>query len=368
MTQSTNALMVRLAYFCGMMENEPAMIYLLHGEEEFLRSEALTRIKTGLGDPEMASLNTMWLDGRKASMADIQAACDALPFLTERRLVIVEGLLARLLSRKRESEPGADDEGAPGGGEARTAGSLLHALTGYLEQVPATTDLVLDEPQEISKAHPVFKIIMKLAQEGRAQATACPPVKKQDELAGWIMERGKAKGARLTFDAAEELAAFVGSQLRLLDQELDKLMAYAPDRTITPADVRLLVPATREASIFEMIEALGRGDGKLAVRTLRELLDDGQPALGILGMVARQIRLLLQTKELTARGLPAADIARELRLQGWQSDRLVRQAGRYTFPQLEKMHDRLLETDVAIKTGQMEDDMALEMLVIGLSR
>ncbi|MCC7355544.1 MAG: DNA polymerase III subunit delta [Anaerolineae bacterium] len=342
------------------------MIYLLHGEEEFLRAEALARIKAGLGDPEMASLNTLWLDGRKASMADVQTACDALPFLSERRLVVVEGLLARLLSRKREA--GDEADGSQGEDEAKPAGPLLQGLTAYLERVPATTDLVLDEPQEISKAQPVFKTLMKLVQEGRAEVITCPPIKKQDELSGWIMDRAKAKGARLTFDAAEELAAFVGSQLRLLDQELDKLMAYAPDRTITPADVRLLVPATREANIFEMVEALGRGDGKLAVRTLRELLDDGQPPLGILGMVARQVRLLLQAKELTARGLPAPDVARALRLQGWQSDRIVRQAGRYTFPQLERMHDRLLETDVAIKTGQMDDDMAVEMLVISLSR
>jgi DNA polymerase-3 subunit delta len=342
------------------------MIYLLHGEEELLRSEALSRVKAGLGDPEMASLNTVWLDGRKASLSDIQTACDALPFLSERRLVVVEGLLARLLSRKRE----ADDEanGSQEAEEAKPGSSLLQALTAYLEQVPATTDLVLVEPQEISKAHPVYKTLMQWAQEGRAQVTACPPIKKQDELARWIMDRGKAKGARLTFDAAEELAAYVGSQLRLLDQELDKLMAYAPDRTITPSDVRLLVPATREANIFEMIEALGRGDGKSAVRFLRELLDDGQPPLGILGMVARQVRLLLQAKELTARGLSAPDIARELRLQGWQSDRIVRQASRYTFPRLERMHDRLLETDIAIKTGQMDDDLAVEMLVIGLSR
>jgi DNA polymerase-3 subunit delta len=340
------------------------MIYLLHGEEEFLRAEALARIKARQGDPEMAGLNTTWLDGRKISVADIQTACDALPFLSERRLIIVEGLLARLLSRRREGGDG-DDEGMD---ESEPSALILQALSDYLGQVPETTDLVLVEPREISKAHPIYKKAMQIVQQGRAEIVACPPIKKEEELSHWIAERAKAKGARITFDAASELAAYTGSQLRLLDQELEKLITYALDRPITPQDVRLLVPATREANIFHMTEALSGGNGRVAVRTLRELLNDGQQPLGILGMIARQLRLLLQAKELTARGLSPLEVARELRLQGWQADRAVRQASRYTFPQLEKMHDRLLEADVAIKTGQMDDDMALEMLVIGLSR
>jgi DNA polymerase-3 subunit delta len=339
------------------------MIYLLHGEEEFLRAEALLRLKAELGDPEMAGLNTVWLDGRKVSLADVQMACDAPPFLAERRLVVVEGFLARLLGRRREAAGAEEDEGETG-----PAGPTLRALSDYLEQVPPTTALVLWEPQEISPAHPIYKTLMRLAQEGRAQVIPCQPIKKEEELADWIMARARVKGARLTYDAAQELATYVGSQLRLLDQELDKLSVYAAGRPITPADVRLLVSATREANVFQMVDALGAGGGRQAVQILRDLLEDGQPPLAILGMLARQVRLLLFTKDLLARGLSSAEIARELHLQGWQADRLVRQANRYTFPQLERMHDRLLEADIAIKTGQMEDDVALEMLVVGWSR
>lgn len=338
------------------------MIYLVHGEEEFLRAEALSRIKASLGDPETTDLNTAWLDGRKATLADIQMACDALPFLSEKRLVVVEGLLGRLSGRPHEAEGGEGEE------EAGRTGSLLRSLTDYLEQVPQTTELVLLEPQEVSQAHPVHKALMRLAQEGRAKIIACQPIKKEEELADWIMARARAKGARLTYDAAQELATYVGSHLRLLDQELDKLSAYASGRPVTPADVHLLVPATREANVFQMVNALSEGNARLAVQVLRELLEDGEPPLIILGMLARQVRLLLLTKDFLARGLSPAEIARELRLQSWQADRLARQANRYTFPQLERMHDRLLEADVAIKTGQMEGDVALEMLVVGWGR
>lgn len=338
------------------------MITLLYGEDDFLQSKELTHLKTALGDREMADLNTTWLDGRRATVAEVQAACDALPFLTERRLVVVEGLLSRLRRRRKVKEKVESEE--DGGGES---GSLQNLLD-YVERVPETTDLVFIEPVKAKEINTTkaFKHLAALAREGRARMAACTPP-QQRELAQWIVERAKEKGARIAGDAAQELANAVGAHLRLLDQELEKLSTYALDRPITPQDVRLLVAATREANVFHMVEALGRGDRQVALKMLRELHADGEASLKILGMIARHFRQLLQAKDLTVQGLNAGEVARQMHLQNWQADRALRQARRFTIPQLEAVFDHMLETDVAIKTGRMADQLAMEMLVMTLT-
>ena len=86
------------------------MITLIHGPTELLRAEALTAIRSSIADDaEIAELNTLRLDGRVATVAELRNSCDTLPFLAERRLVIAEGLLARLAApakgRGKAAEP-----------------------------------------------------------------------------------------------------------------------------------------------------------------------------------------------------------------------------------------------------------------------
>ena len=124
------------------------MIYLIHGDEEFLRAEALAEIKTALGPPEFAQLNTAELDGARFSRADLHHACDAMPFLAPRRLVILNGALTAF-ARKAQRGQGkgrgqadaagvrsAEDAGpsAGEGGEALPAAAkeLRGALIAYL--------------------------------------------------------------------------------------------------------------------------------------------------------------------------------------------------------------------------------------------
>ena len=115
----------------------------------------------------------------------------------------------------------------------------------------------------------------------------------------------------MTLDASAlaDLADFVGDDLRQLDQELIKLADYAAGssrpgeapRTITRADVRKLVPETRAANVFDLVEALGSGNGPTAGRLLQHALDvDGEQPLRLLALIGRQYRLLIQAKALQA--------------------------------------------------------------------
>ena len=152
-----------------------------------------------------------------------------------------------------------------------------------------------------------------------------------------------------------------------LDQELVKLGDYAAGRMVSREDVRKLVPATRAASVFELVDALGMRESAVAGRQMQHALDvDGEQPLRLLAMIARQYRLLIQAKALMMQGAGEAEIARKLNVADWNARKLKAQAGRHTFAQLEKSMERILAADEAIKTGRFSDRDAMDVLLAEL--
>ena len=328
------------------------MFYLFHGEDEFSRSETLAGLKEKMGDPGLAELNTTIFDGSKVTLGELQHACGSVPFMADRRLVIVEGLLTRLGSKGKEGAPAAWQK------------EYLEKLTQYLQRLPETTRLVLVEDRPISKNNPVHRLALA-DEHGHVREFESP---KRKELSRWIEGRVRKKGGQINPAAVETLAAFVGSDLRLLDQEIEKLIAYVDRaRPISEDDVRLLVSYVREANVFDMVDALGQRDGQQAAKLLHQLLDDGEHPLALLGMIVRQFRIMIQVKELNGQGLSQQDIAARLKLHRFVVKKAVGQAMNFSMEQLETIYRRLLETDVAIKTGRMNEVLALDMLVVGLT-
>lgn len=328
------------------------MFYVLHGEDEFSRSETLAEMKAKMGDPAMADLNTTILDGSKVTLSELMHVCDAMPFLADRRLVIVEGLLTRLGAGEKEQSAWKKE--------------YLEGLTAYLKRLPETTRLVFVEGKPIHPNHLVLKMALADKGQGYAREFRLPTSGK---LRQWIAERVERKGGEIEASAAEELAAFVGSDLRLLDQELDKLVAYVDKaRPITKADVHLLVSYVQEANVFEMVDALGQRDGEQAIKLLHRLLESGEHPLSLLGMIIRQFRIMIQVKDLAERGVPSQKIGAQLGLHTFVAEKGLRQSRNFSMEQLETIYRKMLETDLSIKTGQMDPVLALDMLIAGLSR
>ena len=316
--------------------------YVLHGADEFTRAETLADFRRRLGPPDTVDLNTTVLDGRKTTLAELRHACDAIPFLAEKRLVIVEGLLARAASQR----------------------DSLVDLIGYLPQLPETTRLVFVEDKVLPASHPILKLAQEEAQGYVKQFD--PPGAKA--LPKWIADCVAKYGGAIEPQAAAQLAAAIGTALRLLDQEIVKLVTYTNgERPIAAADVDALVPYAQAAVIFDLVDALGRRDGRTAAQTLHRLLDAGEHPLGLLAMIVRQFRLLIQIKELKAGGGNPQAIAKELGIHPFPARKLHSQAAYFTTAQLEAVYRRLLETDVGIKSGQIEAEVALDLLVAGLA-
>ncbi|MEA3459923.1 MAG: DNA polymerase III subunit delta, partial [Chloroflexota bacterium] len=311
--------------------------YIFHGEDEFGCSEKLARLKERMGDPTMANLNTTVLDGSQVTLADLRLACDAAPFMAKRRLILVKGLLTRLEPREKRGERSPWQK------------KYLKELVDYLKQLPDTTRLVFVEGKTIGEDNPAYRLALS-DEHGFVKKVKLP---SEGELSGWIRERARAKGAQIEPAAARELATFVGDNLRLLDQEIEKLIAYTDGaRPISQDDVRLLTSYVREANIFHMVDALGRRDGQRASKLLHRLLDDGAHPLALLGMIVRQFRIMIQVKELAGRGLRPRAIGAKLGLRNFVVRKGLRQARGFSMARLEGIYRKLLETDLAIKTGK----------------
>lgn len=344
------------------------MITLIHGPAELTRAEALQKI-VAAADSELADLNTARLDGRTVTLGELHNICDTLPFLADCRIVIVEGLLARLTAapgkargKTGEAAPADDESEAAPQGESGKA--LAKGFFAYLEELPETTHLVLLEEDSASGA--ALRRCQELSRTGKMQIITCEKPRKTD-LPAWISERAQLHRLKLDGAAIADLADFVGDELRQLDQELIKLADYAGGRLVGREDVRRLVPATRAANVFDMIDALGAGNGAQAARLLRHALDvDGDQPLRLIGLIAWHYRQIIQVKALLARGARAQEIAHAVNVGEWKVPRLTNQANRVSFARLQAAMERILAADEAIKTGRLTDREAMDVLLAEL--
>lgn len=337
--------------------------YIIHGTDELRRDRLLDQLRADLkGDPAMGDLNTSVLDGRQLTMGELRHVCDSVPFLADRRLAIVHGLLNRLAPERRTRDQDSSPPSEPGW--KRT---FVKELLDYLPSLPETTRLLFVESRTLVDSHPVVKLARA---QGEGQGAYIRKYEAPDErsLPDWIQQQARERGGRVSPEAAALLAELIGSDLRLLDLELDKLLVYADERAVNKRDVELLVHHARETNVFDLVGCLGRRQADRALELLHGLLDDGEPALIILSMLARQVRLLIQVSELRAQRVAEAEMARRLGLPQWLPQKLLAQAGLFSMAELETAHRRLVETDQAIKTGQVDGDLALDLLLLDLTR
>ncbi len=338
------------------MEAEKPIVYFLHGNDPYeIRRHVEAMIHQMGDDRSLADLNITRLDGRQASLEELHAAANAMPFLAERRMVILTNPFARIQSdaaRKR----------------------FLALLNG----LPSSTALLLIVEDELEGRgrnrdwrslpnKPTHWIRKWLGEAGsRAYYQLCQ-LPLLNEMPDWIRKEARRNGGQFNPEAASALVAHVGNDTQLASLEIDKLLTYVDfKRPVEAGDVEELTAQVGEADIFAMVDGMAQGNVRQALGLLHRLLETQDP-LSIFGMIARQFRLLLQTRELIDEGR-GSQVAADLHLHPFVADKLTSQARRFSLEQLEEIYRRLLVIDEAMKTGQMPADLALDTFVAALAR
>lgn len=331
------------------MASHPPVVYLLHGENEYGIAQFVANLAARLGDAALVDLNLTRLDGRVCSLEEVFAAAGALPFLAPRRLVVFTNPLARLAQA-----------------EAR------EKFLAYLDKIQPSTALVLIEYRTLTDEKSRQKGQLHWLERWALQSGERVFVRNYNQPKGpaleqWIRSRAQESGGRFTAQAAKRLASLVGEDTRQAAQEIEKLLVYVNDqRPVEVDDVEHLIAGSEEGNIFAMVDALGNRDGQLAMIMLQRLLAIQEP-LSIFGMVVRQFRFLLLAREVLDHGGDQGEVVRQLKVHPYVGQKVTTQARRFTLADLETIYRRLLETDVAIKTGQMEGSLALQTLVAALT-
>lgn len=319
-------------------------LHFLFGNDEFAISRRLKEFESDFNDPTSADMNTARLDARTASENDLNNAVNAMPFLAKRRLVLLANPSSKYnnpASRKKFLE--------------------------FIGNTPDTTRLVMYESVEVRDAekHWLVKWAEKNSKLIQTKAFMLPKLR---DMTGWIVNETRNQGGQIEPRAAEMLKDMVGVDTRQAGMEIAKLLAYVNwARPVTSADVEAVCIVTSQQSVFDFVDALSNGNGKSAQHLLHRLLETEDP-FSLWGMVVRQFRLLLQAREILDGRGNKDDVARALGVHPFVAEKTTQQAGRFSVESLEFVYHKLLAIDEGVKTGQVTLDLALDTLVVELTR
>lgn len=326
------------------------MIWLLHGKDPYRVRATFRRIRKELaaGDEQALAANTSTLDGRTVTPDVLLAQASAVPFLADRRLVVVEGLLRALGEGRGRRKKGADD---PLDAWRSAAPTLANSAV-----VPESNAIVLLEG-ELDTKNAAFTIFAPIAR------VIDHPLLSQGELAQWISEEAVARRVDLAPRAIAALAQLIGPDLWALDNELEKLAAWSAGETVEPQAVADMVSAAREAKIWDMTDAIVEGKTSAALESMRRLLDDGQPPPVLLTMIVRQFRQLVIIKDMRERRARNDEMQRASGVPAFRLSAVGALASRFSWTVLREAYAVLVESDLAVKRGLQDDQTALQLAV-----
>jgi DNA polymerase-3 subunit delta len=165
----------------------------------------------------------------------------------------------------------------------------------------------------------------------------------------WLRGEASRRGTNIRPAALTRLADAVGSDLSRLSLSLEQLALYAGDRAVEVDDVEDLIADTRERTVFELTDAIGAGDLRRALGTVASLFEQRQSPIGLVIMLARQLRQLGLCHVAIGRRLPRGETARLVGVPPFIVDKLLAQARRYRPRAVAEGLIRLSEADRALK-------------------
>ncbi len=310
-------------------------IYLLYGEEAYLRRQYRDNLKKALV-AEDDTLNCTSYSGKDINVNEIVDIAGTMPFFAERRVIIIE------------------NSGWLKSGEDR--------MVDLIKNLPDTTYIVFVE-SEVDKRSKLYKAVT-----AKGYAALC---EMQDEtmLKKWIMGLLKKENKRITPDALNLLLDKTGTNMENIRREVEKLVCYRYfDEGITVEDVEALCIVQVQNKIFDMVEAVAQKRQKEALDWYYDLLALKEAPMKILALISRQFHMLLQVKEMRQKGYPETDIAKQTGLNAYYlKKKYIPQAAQFQISQLETALRKCVEAEEDVKTGRMQDILSVELIIVGLS-
>lgn len=309
-------------------------VYLICGEEEYLKLNYKNQLmKAIIGDDTM---NLGLYEGKNFDINEVIDTAETFPFFAERRLIVMDstGLFKS-------------------GGEE---------LAEYMGKIPDSTIFLFVE-QDVDKRSKMYKAV-------KANGYICE-INRQTEkdLAIWAARLFAKDGKKITNANMSYLIANVGTDMEVLSKEIEKLISYDLDKEIiSKEDIDAVCVKQLNVRIFDMVDAISVKNQKKTLDCYYELIAEKEPPMRILFMVSRQFHLILQAKDLSARGMSKDQIAGTMGVQGFIATKSMNQSRNFSVAELKSALAECIQTEEMIKKGLMDEHIGVEMLLVKYSR
>ncbi|KPU27916.1 DNA polymerase III subunit delta [Caloranaerobacter sp. TR13] len=332
--------------------NDLKRVYLIYGKENYLIDWIINEIKEKYIDKNFESLNYVHLDGKEVGVDSIVNACETLPFMSDKKIVIIENLVFLTGGKLNDKE----DE---------------QRLNEYISKVSNFTCLIFVVREEkIDNRKKLVKNIKKVG-----QVIELSKIKGED-LARWVSKTFSKYNKKIT---QKDIMYFIentgyleyssNKTLYDLENEIIKTCNYLGCREqVKTEDIDKVLVRSLENNIFKLVDSVGQKRTDRALTLLNEMILNNEPIQLILHMVIKQIRLLFMAKLLEGKGYSQGVIAQKLGVQNFVVKKLIEQSRNFEIEELQSAFERCLKIDESIKKGQIENRLALEMLIVEFSR
>lgn len=309
-------------------------VYLLYGEETYLIRQYRDKLRHALSADD-DTMNVTAFCGSDINQKEIIDLSETLPFFADYRLILIEdsGLF------KKSAEELAD----------------------YIASIPETTRFVFVE-KEVDKKTKLYKEVKKTG------SIVAFPRQNEATLSRWIEGRIRKNGKKITRDAYTLFLQKTGDDMENIDKELEKLLCYTLDKDyIDDADVKAITTEKTENKIFDMLDAVSQHQQKKALNLYYDLLALKEPPMRILFLLLNQFQRLMVIKSMTNQGFANKDIAAKAGCPEWAVRKYQSQCRAFSMAQLTQAIRDGVDYETAVKTGHMNDQMAVELFLVQYS-
>ncbi|ARK29302.1 DNA polymerase III subunit delta [Halalkalibacter krulwichiae] len=320
-------------------------VYFMYGTQSFLMEDLLLDIiRQTVGSQDDPNVITYSLQDVLLDTAVEEA--ETFPFFGGKKIVIVKEF-SLVTAQKQDSKLDHD----------------VNRLLQYIASPAPESILILLTPfEKLDERKKLTKELKK-----RAAVVDCSPFDDK-LLLQWLDAQAHAKGFTFSPGGKERLLERLGPQLLQLVSEMNKLALYVGDGGVVDQEVvDLLVARSLEQDVFALIDYAVKKQLDKALVIYHDLLKQKEEPLKLLALIARQLRIFYQVKEMGRRSYSQKDIASQLKLHPYVVKLASQQVNKFQDKQLLHLLESAADADYAIKSGKMEKTLAVELLLMRLS-
>ncbi|MBI5754470.1 DNA polymerase III subunit delta [Candidatus Peregrinibacteria bacterium] len=316
-------------------------IYLFYGDDRYSLSQKLKFWQEEF-IKKYGESSLEIIDGEKLDPADFATNLEALPFLSEKRLILVKDFLENGKAEKQKQ------------------------VTSAIENTGEFCILIFQENEVPEKTNPLYKKIAKIGHLEEFKNLS------PNEITQWIMDKAKKDKLKISFFTANYLNQQCGPELWTISNELEKLVLFANGQEITKEMIDNLCIPSLTSSIFKLTDEVAQKNVKGSLKTFGILKNSGEDLVRIFFMLTRHFRILAQVQELVGKGETASAIIKKLKQHPFVIQKTSQQAKNFDQSKLKKIYEEMLKIDTGLKTGiiksfkgdNREYELAIEKFII----